>query len=103
MSNHKITMVLSSFNGGGAERMMVQLANGFVKKGIHVDLIVLRNQGEYKKDVYEKVNTIICPNLPSVYMYIFVLFIIFITNRPQKILSTQTHVKIGRASCRERV
>ena len=39
--NNKITLVISSLSGGGAERVCVSLANSFVKNGWRVDLVIL--------------------------------------------------------------
>ena len=46
ISRKKITIVLPSLGGGGAERLHVHLANDWVAHGWSVDFVLLRRQGE---------------------------------------------------------
>ena len=39
----KIIIILSSFKGGGSERVIITLANKFVDDGYSVDLILINN------------------------------------------------------------
>lgn len=48
---NRIAIFLPSLRGGGAERVMVTLANAIVARGYAVDLIVAIAQGPYLKDV----------------------------------------------------
>lgn len=41
-----IELFLPDFRGGGAERVCVNLANAFVARGLNVDVVVIRHQGE---------------------------------------------------------
>lgn len=41
----KLALFLPDLNGGGAERVMLTLAKGFIKKGIQVDLLLAHAQG----------------------------------------------------------
>jgi glycosyltransferase involved in cell wall biosynthesis len=43
----RIAIFLPSLYGGGAERVMVTLANGFAERGLTVDLVVARAHGVY--------------------------------------------------------
>lgn len=43
----KISIFLTDLGGGGAERVMVNLANGLVGKGIEVDLLLVNSEGPY--------------------------------------------------------
>ncbi len=54
----RIMLLCNSLNGGGAERMMVYIANGLADKGFEVDLVVLRLQGPYVSLVSPSVNLI---------------------------------------------
>ncbi|WP_066161422.1 glycosyltransferase [Aliarcobacter skirrowii] len=57
--NRKITFLINGLRGGGAERICVTLANGFVDKGINVDLIVLSLDGAVRnKDLDSRVKLI---------------------------------------------
>lgn len=47
----RISIFLPSLNGGGAERVMVTLANGFAARGYAVDLVLASAQGPYLGDV----------------------------------------------------
>ena len=58
--NNKITLVISSLSGGGAERVCVSLANSFVKNGWRVDLVILNlNKETFVNHLLDKVNLIV--------------------------------------------
>jgi len=44
--------------GGGAERVMVTLANGFAQRGHRVDLVLTKAEGPYRSEVCAHVNVI---------------------------------------------
>lgn len=46
-----LAIYLPSLNGGGAERVMVTLANAIAARGFAVDLVLVTAQGPYLKDV----------------------------------------------------
>jgi glycosyltransferase involved in cell wall biosynthesis len=92
-SNSKISFFISSFRGGGAERVFLNLTNGFVKRGFDVDLILAQKEGPYLKNVSEKVNIIdlkskrILFSVPSFIKYLR-------KEKPNYLFSTLTHVNI---------
>ncbi|MEM8777524.1 MAG: glycosyltransferase [Cyanobacteria bacterium P01_G01_bin.49] len=43
----KIAVFLADLEGGGAERVMLNIANGFVSKGVEVDLLLVKSKGPY--------------------------------------------------------
>lgn len=43
----KISIVISSMNGGGAEKVTANLVNGFVNKGYHIDLVLVKKEGVF--------------------------------------------------------
>jgi glycosyltransferase involved in cell wall biosynthesis len=47
----RVSIFLPSLNGGGAERVMVTLANGFAARGYAVDLVLASGQGPYLGNV----------------------------------------------------
>ena len=47
----KIALFLPSLRGGGAERMMVHLARGFVERGLNVDIVLAKAEGPYLSQV----------------------------------------------------
>lgn len=55
----KITLVSPSFSGGGAERVMVTLANTFIELGHQVDFIVLRDQGPYRQLLSDQAHKVV--------------------------------------------
>lgn len=54
----KIALYIPSMNGGGAERVMLALANGLAEKDILVDLVLNKVEGPYVKDASAKVNIV---------------------------------------------
>ncbi len=53
-----ITLFIYSFRGGGAEKMMVNLANEFNRKGHGVEIVVVESTGPYKSLIDPSVNII---------------------------------------------
>lgn len=47
----RVAIFVPSLRGGGAERVMVTLANGFAERGLDVDLVLARAEGPYLDDV----------------------------------------------------
>lgn len=57
--SEKIALFVPSLGGGGAERVMVLLANGLIEEGLDVDLLVVNmNKGAHAAELSEKVNLI---------------------------------------------
>lgn len=54
----KLTVFLTSLDGGGAERSMVNLMNGLVRQGIPVDLILVKREGPFVPLVDPQINMI---------------------------------------------
>lgn len=60
LSNKKITILISSLSGGGAEGVSVNVANSFARDGWTVDLVVLHlKNASYLDRVSEKVNLVV--------------------------------------------
>ncbi len=53
-----IAFYLPSLRGGGAEKVMVNLASEFASRGHTVDIVLVRAQGEYINDVTDGVNIV---------------------------------------------
>mgnify|MGYP005838982917 CR=1 FL=1 len=49
--NKQIAIFLPSFRGGGAERVMLNLAKGFANRGFKVDLVLVKAVGPYSAEV----------------------------------------------------
>jgi glycosyltransferase involved in cell wall biosynthesis len=58
MPNNRIALFLPSLEGGGAERVMVNLAEGFAAEGRQVDLVLVKAKGAYLSKVPEQVRII---------------------------------------------
>ncbi|MEE6161778.1 glycosyltransferase [Cylindrospermopsis raciborskii DSH] len=92
-SGKKITLFLPSLKGGGAERIMVYLANGFAQRGFAVDLVLVKAEGPYLPLVSDQVRVIDlnCPrvlaSLPSLIRYLKI-------EKPHAILSTLDHANV---------
>lgn len=54
----KISIYLPNLRGGGAERVMVKLANEFVELGVEVDLVLAKYKGPYCQDVKSTVEVV---------------------------------------------
>jgi glycosyltransferase involved in cell wall biosynthesis len=93
MSRPYIALFMPSLEGGGAERMMVHLANAFVKRGVQVDLVLVRAVGAYQDEVSDQVRVIdlqtrrILTALPKLVRYLR-------THRPEAMLSTLTFANV---------
>lgn len=58
MTPGQITLILPSLHGGGAERVAVNLAEGFVQRGIQVQMILLEGHGAQQYVVHESVDIV---------------------------------------------
>lgn len=53
-----VAIFLPGLDGGGAERVMLNLARGFVEQGIKVDLVLVRAEGPYLSQVPSQVRVV---------------------------------------------
>ncbi len=58
MPGNRIALFLPSLEGGGAERVMVNLALGFVEEGRQVDLVLVKAEGAYMELVSNKIRIV---------------------------------------------
>jgi glycosyltransferase involved in cell wall biosynthesis len=52
----KAALLLPNLRSGGAERVMLQIAKGLLQQGYTVDIVLFANEGEFVKNIPEKVN-----------------------------------------------
>ncbi len=90
---HRIALYLPSLRGGGAERVMVNLANGFVALGHQVDLVLVKAEGPYVKDVDARVQIVDLGSTRVLYS-LFPLMRYLRENKPDGILSALNHANI---------
>ncbi|MCK0715825.1 glycosyltransferase [Chromohalobacter sarecensis] len=89
----RIAVFLPSLAGGGAERVMVTLANGFATRGVPVDLVVVAAEGAYLADVSPHVRLVelgasrVLFSLPALVRYLR-------RERPYALLSALNHANI---------
>lgn len=88
-----IAIFLPSLGGGGAEGVMVALANAFVTQGHRVDLVLADAQGVFLKDVDAAVR-IIGLNRKRVFRSVLPLASYFRRERPEVILSALGHANV---------
>jgi glycosyltransferase involved in cell wall biosynthesis len=88
-----IAMFIPSLEGGGAERVFVQIANGLSLKARRVDLLVSRGDGHYRQLVSESVN-LIDFGKPSTLATLFSLMKYIKINRPDVVFSTLTNANV---------
>ena len=53
-----ITIFLRCLYGGGAERIMLNLARGFIQRGLKVDLVLARAEGDYLSQVPPEIRVV---------------------------------------------
>lgn len=89
----RISLFLPSLSGGGAERVMVMLANAFSERGQDVDLVLGSAEGPYLKDVLEQVRVVdlgakrVITSLPALVRYLR-------KTQPAALLSAMDHSNI---------
>ncbi len=58
MPDKRIAIVITDLRGGGAERVMLNLANGLVQNGYAVDMVLLQKRGELIPDLLPEINIV---------------------------------------------
>lgn len=88
-----VAIFLPSLEGGGAERAMVTLANGFASRGQRVDLVLASAQGPYLAEVTADVRVVdlgtrgVVASLPGLVRYLR-------RERPYAMLSALNHANV---------
>lgn len=88
-----VALFLPSLRGGGAERVMVNLARGFAERGLKVDLVLAKAEGPYLSEVPPTVRIVdlkaprVLASLPGLVRYLC-------RERPAAMLSTLDHANI---------
>lgn len=89
-----IALVLHDLRGGGAERACLRLAGGMVAAGRAVDLVLVKGEGAYLKDVPAGVNLTVLDR-PRVFHAIPALAAHIRRTRPAAVLSALTHMNVA--------
>lgn len=96
----KLALYLPSLRGGGAERVMVTLANAFAERGYGVDLVLAKAEGPYLQEVAEAVRVVdlrssrVLFSLPGLLRYLR-------SERPRALLSAMGHANVIAVAARE--
>ena len=93
MHNNRIAIFLPSLNGGGAERVMVTLANQFSARGYAVDLVLALAQGPYLPNVSAGVR-IVDLKASRVLKALLPLTRYLHRERPSAMLAAMTHANL---------
>jgi len=94
-----ISIFIPSLRGGGAERVMVTLANGFAGQGHRVDLVLARAEGPYLADVSARVRVVdlgasrVLTSLPGLVRYLR-------REKPNAMLSALNHANVAAIAAR---
>lgn len=92
----KIILILSSFQGGGSERVIITLANKFVNDGYSVDLVLINNSGSYSSELDNKVSIVDLGSIRVIHSIIPLSNYFKSLKNPAKycILSSMRHINI---------
>jgi glycosyltransferase involved in cell wall biosynthesis len=89
----RVALFLPSLNGGGAERVLLALAEGFTARGIAVDLVLAKAVGDYSGEVPASVRVVnlragrVLTSLPRLVHYLR-------AERPAVLLTTMSHANL---------
>ncbi|MDY0392056.1 MAG: glycosyltransferase [Candidatus Bipolaricaulis sp.] len=93
LQSTEVALFVPSLRGGGAERVMVNLARGLTERGLPVDLVLAKAEGPYLAELHPKVRVVdlgarrVLFALPGLVRYLR-------QERPQTMLSTLNHANI---------
>lgn len=88
-----IAIFVPSLRGGGAERVMLTLANAFGERGHNVDLVLAKAEGPYLPEVSEKVR-LIDLGVPRVLRSLWPLYRYLRRERPDAMLSALNYANV---------
>ena len=92
-STGKVAVFLPSLRGGGAERVMLTLANTIARREVPVDLVLCQAEGEYLADVLPEISIVdlgasrVLASLPALSRYIR-------RERPDVIIAAMNHANV---------
>ena len=93
MKKERISFYLPNLDGGGAERVMINLANNLIDQNYEVDLILAKNQGKYNDFLNDKIS-VIDLNCLRVSHSLFKLVRVINNRKPKIIISALNHANI---------
>jgi glycosyltransferase involved in cell wall biosynthesis len=90
----RIALFIPSLRGGGAERVTVLLANGLVRRGVDIDLVVCEAGGVYQNDLDSSVR-LVNLNVSRVAFSIIPLIKYFRDVKPYAIVSAMGYANVA--------
>jgi len=90
---NRIALYLSSLGGGGAQRVVLTLANAMAEHGANIDLVLVKAKGPFLQEVHPRVRVVdlgvtnVILSLPGLIRYLR-------RERPAALLSSLKHVNI---------
>ena len=93
MAKPKITFVLPSLRGGGAERVVLNIIRELERKSHSIDLVLVEASGEFLDDVPSTI-TIINLGAKRTYRSIFHLIKYLSTHKPQIVFPSLPHISV---------
>ncbi|MBE2914290.1 glycosyltransferase [Anoxybacillus flavithermus] len=93
MNRHRIALFLPSLRGGGAERVMVNLAKVFAKNNFQVDMVLAQAEGPYLSQISSDIR-IVNLNASRVALSLFPLAKYLRKNKPFALISALNHANI---------
>ena len=93
MGQRPIALFMPSLHGGGAERVMLDIAAGLVERDIPVDLVLVRASGHYQEIVPESVR-LIDLNSHRTAASLLKLIAYLRRERPKALMSTLVHANV---------
>lgn len=92
LQNVKIGLITGTLNSGGAERMMVNLAKGFVKKNHEVTFFLVNKTGAFLKELPDAVTVVDLKARFGVKSSLLSIRKQVKNHRPDVLISTQPHI-----------
>ena len=89
----RLALFVPSLRGGGAERVMVNLARGFADRGLEIDLVLAKAEGPYLSEIPPSVRLIdlkaprVLASLPGLVRYLH-------REKPKALLSAMDHANV---------
>lgn len=92
-NSRKIAIFIHALTIGGAERVFINLANGFCKMGYDVDIVVLSSNGGFREKVNPRVKIVDLKSKRAI-TSVFKLKKYISDNKPAAILSALGHINV---------
>lgn len=89
----KVSFLMRSAQGGGAERVMISLANSFVEKGYDIDFLFVHAEGPFLKELNKEINIIDLKSKRAIYSLIK-LYIYLFKNKPNTLISALNYINL---------